>query len=885
MHRDTVFVRGLQPGTNHEELNEFFSEIGPVREAYIVVEKDGPNKGKSRGFGFVRFALAEDALEAVQKLQNQKLADGILSLELAEKKGYKHTNKNLSDSKVSTVSSTKKNLKQQNNVYDLFEDLAKSSFLVNKCENSKENVQTSNEELDRTKELLYESGVVFYNLPVGIKESFIRKKAGKIGKINFVKIPFSSGDNHEIEKQSCIVIYTKPSSASLAVVKFDNKEWFINDSTNSKVFCRRIKHIACNPKTKSRCLLIVRNLPYSIEDSFLNNLFSAFGPILELRVVKKNNEDISRGFAFVKFACRLDAQRAMTSLNGTNVKNRQIVIDWAFNKNEYEYLLNKKMKNSETLLSSQDERSEHKTLTTKNDNLEDEKSSVTTTCSSSSINCLENVNSEQKKIFFREKIEEKNLSAQNGIDKDEELNLTLFVRNILFETNEEALFECFKRFGSIRYVKLARDSENRSRGTGFVNYYHMNSVNKALIAAEESPLISKNSKEANNNTQRGGNGIVLDGRPLLVSLALKPELVKQLEQDNSKKAQYKDKRHLYLLREGYIHSESSVCIPKSDLIKRERVHLEKKNKLNNPLFFVSPFRLSIRNLYRGQDETSTAITDHKIKKIFMDAAIQGIRNGLVDDLKGDDALYPIGWPNRSNLKSPCIKSIHLMRDTDSILILGDSKKKNKRHGRLKGYGFVEFTEHIHALAALRVINNNPSYAFLAVGGSKSMNIPSKDRSRLIVEFAIENAGKLRIQKLRKEKQKLKITKTQSSSNEPNHNFKKILQYSYNKNAAENIRTKISKKKKISIDNRSILTQSSSFIDKIKKRKGGKPPSNHESNISSNKKKKQDTHETKEAELSKDKHYQNLVKKFKEEIIQDKMNESINTVKKKHWFDV
>jgi RNA recognition motif-containing protein len=34
----------------------------------------------------------------------------------------------------------------------------------------------------------------------------------------------------------------------------------------------------------------------------------------------------------------------------------------------------------------------------------------------------------------------------------------------------------------------------------------------------------------------------------------------------------------------------------------------------------------------------------------------------------------------------------------------------------KGFGFVEFTEHIHALAALRKLNNNPEYAFAAFGG-------------------------------------------------------------------------------------------------------------------------------------------------------------------------
>ncbi len=37
--------------------------------------------------------------------------------------------------------------------------------------------------------------------------------------------------------------------------------------------------------------------------------------------------------------------------------------------------------------------------------------------------------------------------------------------------------------------------------------------------------------------------------------------------------------------------------------------------------------------------------------------------------------------------------------------------------RSKGFGFVEFSEHIHALAALRKLNNNPEFSMFAVGGA------------------------------------------------------------------------------------------------------------------------------------------------------------------------
>jgi len=60
-----------------------------------------------------------------------------------------------------------------------------------------------------------------------------------------------------------------------------------------------------------------------------------------------------------------------------------------------------------------------------------------------------------------------------------------------------------------------------------------------------------------------------------------------------------------------------------------------------------------------------------------------------------------------------------------------SKDRIDANGKLrsKGFGFVEFQDHAHALAALRQLNNNPSY----YGAAK----------RLTVEFALENVLILR----------------------------------------------------------------------------------------------------------------------------------------------
>jgi RNA recognition motif-containing protein len=54
----------------------------------------------------------------------------------------------------------------------------------------------------------------------------------------------------------------------------------------------------------------------------------------------------------------------------------------------------------------------------------------------------------------------------------------------------------------------------------------------------------------------------------------------------------------------------------------------------------------------------------------------------------------------------------------------------------RGFAFVEFTHHAHALACLRELNNNPVYAVYATTNS------GRGQARLIVEFTLENIQKV-----------------------------------------------------------------------------------------------------------------------------------------------
>lgn len=67
----TVFVRGISFDVDEKPLEEAFSEIGPVKQCFIVREKGAK---KHKGFGFVQFAIPEDAERAVEELNNKQVA-------------------------------------------------------------------------------------------------------------------------------------------------------------------------------------------------------------------------------------------------------------------------------------------------------------------------------------------------------------------------------------------------------------------------------------------------------------------------------------------------------------------------------------------------------------------------------------------------------------------------------------------------------------------------------------------------------------------------------------------------------------------------------------------------------------------------------------------
>lgn len=74
--------------------------------------------------------------------------------------------------------------------------------------------------------------------------------------------------------------------------------------------------------------LYVGNLPWSLDNDGLKELFSQFGEVVDAVVIKDRDSGRSKGFGFVTFANEEDAKSAL-SLHEKEVEGRSIVVNVA----------------------------------------------------------------------------------------------------------------------------------------------------------------------------------------------------------------------------------------------------------------------------------------------------------------------------------------------------------------------------------------------------------------------------------------------------------------------------------------------------------------------------------------------------------------------------
>ncbi|OQR98459.1 hypothetical protein ACHHYP_08566 [Achlya hypogyna] len=585
-----------------------------------------------------------------------------------------------------------------------------------------------------------EKSIVIYGLGSTITEKHLKIKMKKIGETKSIELkqePNSQG----VDEPVAYVEWATTALKAKAIEKLNDHVF-----KGYTMLVRGMDTTSLTDKTGVR--LIVRNLQFDVKDADLDKLFKKFGPLAEARVVRmpleadaKTPLGRSRGFGFVQFKNQLDAEKAIAELNGLKFKGRDIVVDYAVSKSEYLKAQVAPAEEAEDvdMEANDDDGADENVLVDDDEIVEsDIEGDHDAEEAEDAEDDAEDAAEDEQDAEDEEDDEEPAAKRPKG-DTEAQMLRTVFIRNLSFQTTEQHLKESMEaEFGPVDYARVVMDhGAGLSKGVAFVRFRSKECADAAIARGSVKDEGKDAKKKAKSSVSGGlfydnalldGDGIYVDNRLLSVTRAVNKDDATRLADENSATRKAKDKRNMYLAYEGTINvnktSDEDLALPKMDIEKRRRAIKEKKEKLKNPLFFISPVRLSVRNLALGVDEKV-------LKTVFREGAIAGLKANLVDpkEVKPEYVLKS-GAPVK-------IELCKIVRDTENI--------KPGQEPRSRGYGFVQFSQHVHALAALRQLNNNPAYSEYSGRGVKAgKSTPDAEKTRLIIEFALENHGKLKL---------------------------------------------------------------------------------------------------------------------------------------------
>ena len=75
--------------------------------------------------------------------------------------------------------------------------------------------------------------------------------------------------------------------------------------------------------------IYVGNLNYNLSEDELEKVFTPYGEVTSVKIIRDKYTDQSKGFGFIEMSNDADAQKAIDELNGTEVKGRELRVNQA----------------------------------------------------------------------------------------------------------------------------------------------------------------------------------------------------------------------------------------------------------------------------------------------------------------------------------------------------------------------------------------------------------------------------------------------------------------------------------------------------------------------------------------------------------------------------
>lgn len=643
------------------------------------------------------------------------------------------------------------------------------------------------------------------------------------------------GKNYTLKVELASASGAAKNKSAKANFRGDKKKDESSSTNDATTTTQEDEEAAAMLKKKSR--IILRNLSFYAKESHIRTAMeSNFGKVSDIHVPKvKNNLHV--GFCFVTFENPKDAQKAVKS-KSVDIAKRAVKMDWSLPKKLHQQQKQQEQKQKqmeqEKKKEKRDEDGDDESAKT-NSSDEGDGSDSDGESDNDNDNDSNGDNSDKDKQDS-DAMDEDSDNDDDSDDNEEEQEdsvgkkCCLFLRNLPFDASRHDLFQLLYKFGHIKGIYLVKDRETGMlKGTAFVTYSKPQGARRAMDFAASSstsgtPFVSQRqnagtSNEGGDDESQIRGSLMLKGRKIMVDMAVDKETAATFD-SKEYKIPHADKRNMYLQAEARVESSSADAnanntdtwddLPQQDQRKRQTALKDKTAKLQSPIFFINPNRLSFRNLGKHVDEAGLQklielATKTGLKKNSVKAEDQIAHWRALGDMTTREILTKVqeieakkldvipGWSyddenkgeSSSNDESKSKRPKNIKDFIPSVFIDRDFGPNGKKaDAPSRGFGFAEFTHHTHALACLRELNNNPAYSKDYATGGKAAealkkrpqrknkkgatNTPGDYRDddgkvhipRLIVDFVVENKVKAKKQADRRLNQQLNQSKQQ-----------------------------------------------------------------------------------------------------------------------------
>lgn len=808
--KTTLFIRNVPFDCENSEFEAFFSEFGPLKGCFVV--KDPSQEGRCRGIGFVHFALPEDAEKTMKALAegSAKFRGRALQADWAHKK-----NLELSASGLTATVNKKESAPVAPKIVNVLVEAEKMQECTKLVLHMEQDMLADPKLLKALIQRLRRFAPIKDSVCPYMEDNCKVLLEYAMPKANYMvyrKLFPKIG--------SCLLGSVNPATAAVV-----NEEEDVQEPSESTESAPQISSAAANksklfvnrscvlkgiepvlPEPIKSFRLIIRNLPFNItRPTQLTEFFAPFGEILEMNIPTVKNESQrhgdndafrGRGFAFVQYAKRSEAERAMEALNGSIIKTRAIAVDWALAKSVYDKLESKEP--------------EAESETVEPESVDPESESVEVEAEDSDA---ESVEAESEDIEEEIDIEHMNEDSETLDESEEDEtedgssggSTTIFIRNLSFETEEDDLQEYFesKLPGcSIEYCKIVRNPDTgASRGTGFIKFKNARSAQEAveisLKASSSVPGDGQLADLAEKRTRKGfqsivndpdalmpdqAAGFILNGRLLNISLAVDrkeasdlgrkralEKISSLLNEDGRDKILDllfsvpiggkanpaatanqipRLKRNLALINESVPSAEDSG-LSASEIKARESVIQNRaRSSAKNPNLMLSATRLAVHHLPPRVNESQ-----------LKDVIYAGVKEARALALKPGNPLKLSKKMLALLPQFETVSKIHSGMHQIKIILhkskskTSESESSETKTAKSRGYGFVEWRHPLMALLCVRWFRLSSSWSQSGISQMiKSRaralardfpNDPEAQISTPVVEFATEKLNVLK----------------------------------------------------------------------------------------------------------------------------------------------